>query len=107
MSAEEQAITLLVVVLGTILTRFLPYLVFSEGRRIPQVITDLGRLLPPAVFGLLVVYCLRNVDVAALVQMLPTAIALFVTALLYFRQRGMMLPMAGGTVAYMIMLRMM
>ncbi|WP_294145219.1 AzlD domain-containing protein [uncultured Selenomonas sp.] len=107
MTTTQQAITILVVVLGTLLTRFLPYLIFTEGRRVPQVITDLGRLLPPAVFGLLVVYCLRNVNIADPAQFIPTAIALVVTAALYFWRRDMLFPMAGGTVAYMVVLRMM
>ena len=107
MSEEEQSVTILVVVLGTILTLFLPYLVFTERRRIPQVITDLGRLLPPAVFGLLVIYCLRNVDILNPTQLVPTAAALVITAALFFWRRDMLLPMAGGTLAYMMVMRMM
>ena len=107
MTTTQQAITILVVVLGTLLPRFLPYLIFTEGRRVPQVITDLGRLLPPAVFGLLVVYCLRNVNIADPAQFILSALALVVTAALNFWRSDMLFPMAGGTVAYMVVLRMM
>ena len=106
MTQTEQIVTILFVVLGTITTRFLPYVVFT-GRRVPQVITDLGHLLPPAVFGLLVVYCLRDVAVSNPVGFVPTATALVATAVLYFWRRDMLFPMAGGTIVYMTVLRMM
>ena len=55
-------ITFLVIWLGTVLTRFIPYIIFPEGRKVPEFIIYLGKVLGPAVFGLLVVYCLRNTD---------------------------------------------
>ena len=57
MTITQQIITVAVVVLGTMTTRFLPFLIFPEGKEPPAVITYLGTVLPYAVIGLLVVYC--------------------------------------------------
>ena len=62
MTLTQQILTIAMVVLGTALTRFLPFLIFPSGKPTPKYIQYLGRFLPAAVFGLLVVYCLRNVD---------------------------------------------
>lgn len=61
MTITQQIITVAVVVLGTMTTRFLPFLIFPEGKEPPAVITYLGTVLPYAVIGLLVVYCLKDV----------------------------------------------
>ena len=62
MTIPQMAVTVGAVVLATVSTRFLPYLLFPEGRKVPKFILYLGKVLGPAVFGLLVVYCLRNVN---------------------------------------------
>ena len=78
MTWQQQLITILVVILGTVATRFTPYLVFSETRPIPPVIKYLGKVLAPAVFGLLVVYCLRNVSVTGGSHGVPELVSLLV-----------------------------
>ena len=60
MTLTQSIITIAAVVLGTMLTRFLPFLIFPEGKKPPQYITYLGMVLPHAVIGLLVVYCLKD-----------------------------------------------
>ena len=61
MTITQQIITVVVVVLGTMTTRFLPFIIFPEGKEPPAVITYLGKVLPCAVIGLLVVFCLKDV----------------------------------------------
>ena len=61
MTITQQIITVAVVVLGTMTTRFLPFIIFPEGKEPPAVITYLGKVLPYAVIGLLVVFCLKDV----------------------------------------------
>ncbi len=63
MTILQQAITIILCALGTMLTRFLPFLVFNPKKPTPKYIQYLGSALPGAIFGMLVVYCLRNVDV--------------------------------------------
>ena len=63
MTVLQQVATILAAAAATVLTRALPFAVFSSDKKTPRVVRYLGAALPPAVFGLLVVYCLRNVDV--------------------------------------------
>ena len=104
MTFPEQVLTIALCVLGTMSTRFLPFLIFSGKRETPAFIQYLGRALPSATFGMLVVYCLRNVDVAATFA-LPEIIALTATVLLHLWKRQMLLSIAGGTVAYMLLVQ--
>ena len=79
-------VMVLAVAVGTQLTRWLPFAVFPEDKEPPKVILYLGHVLPPAMMGLLVAYCLRNVSLAAAPHGIPEAIALAVVA--GFRPRG-------------------
>ena len=76
----QSLIIVCMVALATQITRWTPFLVFSGGRKLPKVVEDLGRLLPPAMMGLLVVYSLRNTDPFTGSHGLPEAIAVAVTA---------------------------
>ena len=87
MTILQQAITILLCALGTMLTRFLPFLVFSPKKPTPKYIQYLGSALPGAIFGMLVVYCLRNVDA------------------LHLWKRQMLVSIAGGTVCYMLLVQ--
>ncbi len=104
MTISQQIITIGLCILGTMTTRFLPFLVFNEKRTIPPVVQYLGQLLPAAVFGLLVVYCLRNVSILQGSHGLPELIAILVTAGLHLWKRQMLLSIAGGTICYMLLL---
>ncbi len=105
MTLTQQVITIALVVLGTMLTRFLPFLIFTPGRPTPRYIQYIGKVLPPAVFGLLVVYCLKNVSLLAGSHGLPEAIAIAVVAALHLWKRQMLLSIAGGTVVYMLLVQ--
>ncbi len=83
----------------------MPFLLFSGRRPTPKYIQYLGKALPSAVFGLLVVYCLKNVDVLAGSHGLPELIAVSVTAALHLWKRQMLLSIAGGTVCYMLLVQ--
>ena len=106
MTLPEQIITIAMCVLGTMATRFLPFLVFSEKRPTPPYVQYLGRALPAAIFGMLVVYCLRNVDLMAGGHGLPELIAIALTVALHLWKRQMLLSIAGGTVCYMLLMQM-
>ena len=102
MSVTEQIITIAVVALGTMLTRFLPFLLFPAGKPTPRYVQYLGKALPGAVFGLLVVYCLKNVSPLSGSHGLPELIAILVVAGLHLWKRQMLLSIAGGTICYML-----
>ena len=105
MTTLERLLTILAVALGTQLTRWLPFLAFPAGRRMPDIVRYLGRVLPAAVFGLLVVYCLRNVTLLSGSHGLPEAIALLAVAGLHLWKRQMLLSIAGGTLIYMLLVQ--
>lgn len=106
MTLTEQMITIGVVVLGTMLTRFLPFLVFPAGKPTPDYIKYLGRVLPAAVFGMLVIYCLKDVSFLTGSHGLPELIAIAVVITLHGWKRQMLLSIAGGTVCYMLLVQM-
>lgn len=105
MSAAQQLVTILVVAAGTMLTRFLPFLLFPAGKPTPKYIQYLGRVLPAAVFGMLVVYCLKNVSLLAGSHGLPEAMAIAVVAALHLWKKQTLLSIAGGTVCYMLLVQ--
>lgn len=105
MTRSEQMITIGMVVLGTVLTRFLPFLLFPSGKPTPKYIQYLGKVLPPAVFGLLVLYCLKNVSLFAGSHGIPEFIAIAVVAGLHLWKRQMLVSIAGGTVCYMLLVQ--
>ena len=83
----------------------LPFLLFSPKKPTPKYVQYLGRALPCAVFGMLVVYCLRNVSVALPPHGVPEAIGIAVTVALHLWKRQMLLSIAGGTVCYMLLVQ--
>jgi len=105
MTLIQQIITIGVVVLGTMLTRFLPFLVFPAGKPTPKYIQYLGKVLPAAVFGLLVVYCLKNVNILAGSRGLPELISIAAVVVLHLWKRQMLLSIAGGTICYMLLVQ--
>ena len=79
MTLTQQIITIGLCILGTMTTRFLPFIIFSENRKTPEFIQYIGKYLPSAVFGMLIIYCLRNVDVLHGTHGLPEAVSILIT----------------------------
>jgi branched-subunit amino acid transport protein AzlD len=103
MTVWQSVIVIGVVVLATMLTRFLPFFLFPEGKRPPQMVIYLGTVLPYAVMGLLVVYSLKDVSIASGTHGLPEGISIFVIVLLHVWKRNMLLSIAGGTLLYLLL----
>ncbi len=105
MTVAQRLLTIGVIVLGTMLTRFLPFLIFPADKPTPGYVRYLGKVLPGAVFGLLVIYCLKNVSLFSGSHGLPEAISIGVVAALHLWKRQMLLSIAGGTVCYMLLVQ--
>lgn len=105
MNLTERLITIGMVILGTVLTRFIPFLVFRADRSTPKYIRYLGDVLPGAVFGMLVIYCLKNVSLLTGSHGIPEFIAIAVVVILHLWKRQMLLSIAGGTVCYMLLVQ--
>lgn len=105
MTLTQQIITIAVIVLGTMLTRFLPFLIFPAGKETPGYIRYLGKVLPAAVFGLLVIYCLKDVSLFQGCHGLPELLSITLVVILHKWKRQMLLSIAGGTVLYMLLVQ--
>ncbi|ATH91872.1 branched-chain amino acid transporter AzlD [Bacillus glycinifermentans] len=105
MSVTQQMITIAMVVLGTMLTRFLPFMIFPSGKPTPKYIQYLGKALPSAVIGLLVIYCFKDVSLLSGSRGIPEFIAVAAVALLHFWKKNMLLSIAGGTITYMMLVQ--
>ena len=90
---------------GTILLRFLPFLLFPSGKKTPAFVTYLGKVLPFAMIGLLVVYCLKDVSVFSGSHGLPELIAMAVVVVLHVWRRNTLLSVASGTICYMLLVQ--
>lgn len=105
MSLKEQIITIAIVVLATMITRFLPFIIFGKNKKTPKYIEYLGNVLPLCVFGMLIVYCLKDVNVFDINSVMPQIIGILVTLALHISKRQMLLSIAGGTICYMILVQ--
>ena len=105
MTLIQQIITVGMVVLATILTRFLPFLIFPEGKPVPKYVRYLGKVLPPAVFGLLIIYCLKSVSIFSGSHGIPELISILLVVVLHLWKRQMLLSIAGGTICYMLLVQ--
>lgn len=105
MTVPQHIIIIAMVVLGTMITRFLPFVLFPAGKETPGYVKYLGRVLTPAALGLLVIYCLKDVNFLAGSHGLPEIIAMAVVTSLHFWKRQVLLSIAGGTVVYMLLVQ--
>lgn len=104
MTTAQSVITIAAVMVGTMLTRFAPFLIFPEGKTPPPLITYLGTVLPHAVIGLLVVYCLKDAF-GAVYHGIPETLAILCIAALHKWRRNTLLSIGGGTVLYMFLVQ--
>ncbi len=105
MTISQQIITILMVIFGTMITRFLPFLLFRGNKPAPKYIQYLGKALPPAVFGLLVIYCLKDVNPFVGSHGIPELIAIAVVAGLHLWRHQMLLSIGAGTICYMLLVQ--
>ena len=105
MADLHSAALVAVIAAVTIGLRFLPFLIF-RGRETPRFVSYLGKVLPYAIMGMLVVYCLRGTALLAPPHGLPELIAIAAVAALHRWKGNVLLSIAGGTVLYMILVQM-
>ncbi|WP_025679571.1 branched-chain amino acid transporter permease [Paenibacillus massiliensis] len=105
MTLSEQIITIGMVVLGTMLTRFIPFILFPSGRPTPRYVQYLGAMLPAAALGLLVVYSVKDISFLTGSHGLPELIAIAAIVLLHKWRGNMLISIAGGTLLYMFLVQ--
>ena len=99
----QALLTVGAVVLGTVVTRFLPFVLFPAGRQTPKFVQYLGHVLPFAALGFLVVYSLKDVTLLQYPFGIPTLLAVAITAGLHLWRKNMLLSVAGGTILYVLL----
>lgn len=94
-----------VIALVTAALRFLPFIVLSGNKKTPKIIEKLGLILPPAIMGMLVIYCLKGISFTALSGFLPPLISCAVVGILYIWKRNTLISIICGTVCNMILVQ--
>ena len=105
LSAGTSFLIILLVALTTFATRVAPFLIFPKGKEIPKTIQYLGKVLTPAIIGMLVVYCLRNTAILSAPHGIPELIAVVVVTVLHVWKRNNLLSIGVGTVLYMVLIQ--
>lgn len=106
MSNNTHAMVLiLTMMVGTMATRFLPFLLLGDKRQTPPFISYLGKVLPYAIMGMLVVYCLKGVSVTQLSSLAPAVLGVGITAGLHLWKHNTLISIIGGTVCYMLLVQ--
>ena len=86
--------------------RFLPFILFNGNRKTPPIINKLGKMLPYAIMGMLVVYCLKGISFASVSGYMPSVIACLVVAVLHIWKKNTLISIVCGTVCYMVLVQM-
>lgn len=105
MSAWEMAMTIGAVVLGTMVTRFISFALFAKSGKPPAIINYLGKVLPGAVMGLLVVYSLKNISFVTAPNGIPEVLALILLVGIHLYKRNFLISIVASTVFYMILVQ--
>ena len=106
LSFGQSVAIIAVVAVCTFITRVIPFLIFGGNREIPATVQFLGKMLPPAIMGVLIIYCLKGVQLFTFPCGLPEFIAIGVVALLHIWKRNALLSIGVGTVCYMLLIQM-
>lgn len=105
MTLSEELLTIGVITAATVVTRFLPFVLFPPGKKRPNYVRYLGQVLPPAALGILVVYCFKDIDLFSGAHGIPEIIAALFVIALHLWRRMMLLSIAGGTILYMLLIQ--
>lgn len=105
LTATQTMIIILTMAIGTVFTRALPFIIFPANRATPKYIVYLGKVLPYAVIGFLVIYCLKGVSLTKDPFGLPETIAIILIAVLHYWKNNSLLSIGAGTIIYMFMVQ--
>lgn len=104
-TTPQLIIFFVIVSLGTLLTRALPFFLFPENKPIPKYIKYLADILPFTIIGMLVVYCLKDISLLRSPYALPEAISILVIVLLHLWKKNTLLSIGGGALLYMLLIQ--
>lgn len=105
MNTIEQLISIAIMALVTFFTRAFSFIIFPNSKKLPKIIIYLQEVLPYAIFGLLIVYCLKDVSIIEGSHGLPELIAIILVALIYIRFKNSLVAIFIGTISYMLLVQ--
>jgi branched-subunit amino acid transport protein AzlD len=105
MTTVQIGVTVALVALTTAAIRFAPFLLFPNGKKVPDFVQWLGKQLPRAVMAMLVIYCLKDVSFSQAADWIPALVGVAVTAAVHVWKKQMILSISAGTIIYMVLLR--
>lgn len=105
LTAFQSLIIILVIAAVTFFTRALPFLIFYGQGETPQYIVYIGKVLHPAVIGMLIIYCVKNVSILKIPYGMPEAISIIAVAALHVWKRNNLISILSGTVLYMFLIQ--
>ena len=106
MLTTTQALAAIAVMAGvTFLTRALPFLLFDRGDAPPKLVLYLGRVLPPAIIAMLIVYCLKGISFTSAAGWVPQAVAVAAVVVLHLWKHNNLLSIFGGTLLSMFLVQ--
>lgn len=105
LNMTQTFIIICMVTLGTMITRFLPFIVFKNTNSENSYISYLGQVLPFAAIGLLVVYCIKNISFKGIEFWIPEALAVFTTSIVHYLKENTLLSISIGTIVYMVLVQ--
>ena len=105
MLTTGQAIAAIAVMAAVFLTRALPFLLFDRGESPPKIVLYLGRVLPPAVIAMHIIYCLKGISFASPAGWAPQFIAVGAVVALHLWKHNNLLSIFGGTILYMVLVQ--
>lgn len=101
LSVGKSISIILVITIITFCTRAIPFIIFNSKKETPEFIIYIGKVLPPAIIGMLIIYCLKNVSISLFPFGMPELISIFVVVILHLWKRNNLISILGGTVLYM------
>lgn len=105
MTLIQKLIIICMVILGTMITRFLPFFIFKSDKPTPKYVQYLGKMLPCAALGMLVIYCLKNVSLFSGNHGIPELLSIIAVISLHLWKRQMLISIAGGTIIHMLLIQ--
>ncbi|SCJ11750.1 Predicted membrane protein [uncultured Roseburia sp.] len=105
LSPMQSFVIIIVTAAVTFATRVIPFLLFPEGKAIPKVVQYLGKVLPPAVIGMLVIFCYKSMHVVKAPHGIPELVCGAVVVILHIWKRNNLLSIGVGTVLYMVLVQ--
>lgn len=102
---NNSIIIILVVAVCTFITRAIPFIIFGGKKEVPKNVIYLGKVLPPAVITILIVYCLKSVDIYSGSRGIPEILSIIAVIILHIWKRSNLISIGAGTIIYMILIQ--